>query len=326
MSEEPCRSLRPLAAPRLLARAPRLRRLLLYTLTLEPGITPHGELRPAAAGSWEDAADAAPRCLEELAICVSDRGDLGAPPPGGVFGMSPGGLGGGSGSGAAALRRAAFPSLHTLHAAARSPAAFSGVELPRALPALRRAVFGDACSDAPAGLPPLAALGALPQLESLTLAAGEWGADAEGGIDFRQLRGCTSLTELELFDLRRTPGAARRRAAAAAAVGYGGAGDDYDGTGFSDDGSDGDFEADEVMDAPDALDLDDLICAARSPPRLSSLTLAAPRDALPALPRALRGAAAGVMRAAAGEGLDVAICDGRPQPCLLPWAAIPCIA
>jgi hypothetical protein len=289
----------PLHGGLLLPGLPSLRRLLVYTLTCEPGVTgPAGELAPALAASWAQlaAAPAAGR-LEELAVCchadfqpapelragaAGAAAALAGPLPGAPRAAPPVGSaapaawprGGGGG---------AFPRLRALHATAYEPHAYPS-DLASAFPALERAVFGDASSEAPVHLPPLPALARLPALRRLSLAAGEWGACVPGGLGFDALARC-GLQELELYDLTLLP------------------------------------EGADVMDPPAPLRLRHVLAAARAPPRLARLVVAAPRGVMPGVAPGRRREAAGALArrvAAEGvEGLLVVVRGAEPQPSLL---------
>lgn len=281
-----------LPAARLLSTHPRLQRLVLYTLMLEPGIT-DGELVPAVGGSWREAAESAPDCLEELAFCCT-RDQESASHATSMMSAASAGAGHVGGVAAAAARRAPprpLPRLHTLHATADEQDAYP-LDLERAAPALRCAVFGCANSHAPVVLPPLGAISGLMHLERLTLASGEWGAHLPGR--FRQLCRSSALRELELYDLRRC---------------------------HTDDASGGPEGHDAFMDEPDPLSIREVLEAVLSAPALARLMVSAPRRALPQLPVKERGAFTRVMLRRVREFV---VCDARQQPCLLPQVVVPC--
>lgn len=186
----PNREVRPLLASDLLQRLPRLRRLALYLLIVEPMVSDGGELRPALIGSFQEVAESAHGGLEELVVCFY-------PPEGYEDELE-------DGPGYQSLSLLGppplLPSLTTLHATAQEPGAYPR-DVAAAFPRLRYGIFGDGCSSAPVVLPPLAGLGACLSLERLCLVAGEWGACMGGSFSELRLAGC--LKDLELFDFRR---------------------------------------------------------------------------------------------------------------------------
>jgi hypothetical protein len=278
----------PLHGGLLLPGLPALRRLLVYRLSSEPGITKApGELTPALEASWRQlaAAPAAGR-LQDLAVCCHADFQPAREPPQPPPAAAPAGAASPAAA-AAAAPRGVFPRLASLHATAYEPHAYP-LDLALAFPALERAVFGDASSEAPVHLPPLRALARLPCLRRLSLAAGEWGACLPGGLGFDALARC-ALRELELYDLTLLR------------------------------------EDADVTEAPAPLRLRHVLSAARSPPRLSRLVVAAPRGVMPGVaPARRREAAAALARRVAAEGVEgllVVVRGAEPQPSLLEAAA-----
>lgn len=192
----------PPATPRLLPNLKLLRSFLLYTLVEEDL-----EVCPAVWATWGDLAGQA-ATLESLAICIRPPNeDLGVPNangggagPAGAEGAGDPAMQGGGGGGDVPARLPVFEKCEALHVTASNPRVYPE-DIASMFPALRRGVFGDACSEVPPALPPMCAIAACRRLERVCLAGAPEGALFRGSL--ASLRGCEALRELELFRMAR---------------------------------------------------------------------------------------------------------------------------